>query len=65
MNFKRIYELWSLCVGLASILILSFYMIMHWGSCFFLTESNIYIRGTEIICYISVLPYYAKRLWLK
>jgi len=63
MGIKRIYEVYSLIVGFASIITILFFLIKFFGSCFFLFEPWLSVRILEIIICLSVIPYYFKKMY--
>lgn len=65
MGFKKIYEIFSLMIGLAAILILTIYLILDIRNCLIIFEDWWFIRIPEIIIGISVIPYYIKKIFLK
>lgn len=65
MNFKKGYEIFSLMVGLAAIVILLLYLILDFRRCLVIFEDWWFIRIPEIIIGISVIPYYIKKIFFK
>ncbi len=59
MKFKRIYEIFSLIVGVSAVITLTFFLITSPYKCIIPFEPINYIRIPEIIIGLSVLPYYA------
>ena len=65
MGFKKTYEVFSLMVGFAAILILTIYLILDIRDCLIIFEDWWFIRIPEIIIGISVIPYYLLKIFSK
>ncbi len=65
MKFEKEYEVFSLSVGFAAILILTIYLILDIRICLIIFEDWWFIRIPEIIMGILATPYYIKKIFSK